>query len=253
MVEEKIIFGINPILEILRSNPQKIRKIIVAEGRGISNEIVKLIRERHVPLQKLPRAALKKYTQQNHQGIIAIISASSYASEEDLISILSEKQDSLGLILDGIEDPRNLGAILRTAECAGVDAIFIPERRASGLTDTVAKTSAGAIEYVKVARVKNINNLIEKLKRSGIWVIGADAKAEIDYTEWNWTSKTALVIGSEGKGLHHLTKQRCDALVKIPVFGKIESLNVSVATAVILYEIIRQRNLHKDSLSDRHA
>lgn len=243
MNKEKIIFGLNPVLESLRSNPQKIRKILVAEGRsGVSlEEIISLTRLHNIPLQKISRHALNKYTNQNHQGIVALVSSSDYVDEEELLGMLAQKPQSLSLILDGIEDPRNFGAILRTAECAGVDAVFIPERRAVGLTETVAKTSAGASEYIKVARVKNINNLIEKLKQIGVWIVGADAKADKIYTEWDWTGKCALVLGSEGKGIHHLTKQKCDVLVKIPILGRIESLNVSVAAGVILYEAIRQR------------
>ena len=143
--------------------------------------------------------------------------------------------------LDAIEDPRNLGAILRTAECAGVGAVFIPERRAVGLTGTVAKAAAGALERVPVARVTNLVQLIEQLKQRNIWVVGAAADGSSDYTEWDWTVASALFLGSEGSGLHRLVRERCDALVRIPVHGQIESLNVSVAAGVILYEALRQR------------
>jgi 23S rRNA (guanosine2251-2'-O)-methyltransferase len=139
-----------------------------------------------------------------------------------------------------------LGAILRTVECAGADGVFIPERRAVGLTETVAKSSAGATEYVKVAKVANINRLIDELKEHNIWVVGASGDAEMNYTDWDWTNSSALVLGGEGKGLHRLTAEKCDVLVKIPMHGKIESLNVSVASGVILFEIVRQRNKAKD-------
>jgi 23S rRNA (guanosine2251-2'-O)-methyltransferase len=145
------------------------------------------------------------------------------------------------LILDGVEDPRNLGAILRTAEGAGVDGIVIPERRAVGLTDTVAKSSAGAIEYVKVAKTTNLNRFIEELKSRDIWVVGTSADAATSYDNWDWTRPTALVLGGEGSGLHRLVAENCDVLVKIPMYGKIDSLNVSVAAGVILFEAQRQR------------
>lgn len=242
-LKENIVFGINPVLELLRSNPRRVRKILIAEGRSgkVLEEIYSLMRAGSVPFQKLPRQALKKYKTENHQGIIAIVSPSEYYDEEELLNLAAIKPSSISIILDGIEDPRNLGSILRTAECASVDAVFIPEKRSVGLTETVAKTSAGAIEYVKVARAKNINRLIDKMKEKGIWVIGTDVKAQTNYTSWDWNRKTALVLGSEGKGLHELTKQKCDTLVKIPIYGRINSLNVAVAAGIILYEILRQR------------
>ena len=145
------------------------------------------------------------------------------------------------VILDGVEDPRNLGAILRVAECAAVDGVVIPERRAVGLNDTVAKSSAGAIEYVKVAKTTNLNRFIESLKERDIWVVGTSADAEMSYTDWDWTRPSALVLGGEGGGLHRLVAENCDVLVKIPMYGKIDSLNVSVAAGVILFEARRQR------------
>ncbi len=145
-----------------------------------------------------------------------------------------------------MEDPRNLGAILRTVECAGADGVFIPERRAASLTETVAKSSAGATEYVKVAKVANLNRLIDELKKHNIWVAGASGDAEMNYTDWDWTNSSALVLGGEGKGLHRLTAEKCDVLVKIPMQGKIESLNVSVAAGVVLFEALKQRKRAKD-------
>jgi len=144
-------------------------------------------------------------------------------------------------VLDGVEDPRNLGAILRTSECAGVDGVFLPERRTAGLSETVAKASAGAIEHVPVARVTNLSLLIKQLKERNVWVIGTAADALVEYTEWDWTRPSALVLGGEGAGLHRLVRERCDVLVRIPVQGRIESLNVSVAAGIILYEALRQR------------
>ena len=154
--------------------------------------------------------------------------------------------EPLAIILDGVEDPHNLGAVLRVAECGGVNGVFIPERRAVGLTEAVAKASAGAIEHVPVARVTNVSRLIDELKKRNVWVIGTGAKAEMLYTDWDWTRPSALVMGSEGSGLHRLVREKCDALVKIPVYGHIESLNVSVAAGIILYEALRQRTSFKN-------
>jgi 23S rRNA (guanosine2251-2'-O)-methyltransferase len=173
--------------------------------------------------------------------VIAFVAAADYADAEQLFEEISAKEDALAVILDGVEDPRNLGAILRTVECAGADGVFIPERRAAGLTETVAKTSAGATEYVKIAKVTNVSRLIDEMKARNVWTIGTSSDAKMDYTDWDWTQKCALVLGSEGKGLHRLVAEKCDVLVKIPLHGQIESLNVSVAAGVILYEAVRQR------------
>jgi 23S rRNA (guanosine2251-2'-O)-methyltransferase len=244
-----IIFGVLPVLETLRANSRKIERILIAEGAHEKRlqEVFDLAKENRVPFQKLPRQNLQRFVEfgANHQGVVAFVAAADYVDADELIAEIAARENSLCVILDGVEDPRNLGAILRTAECAGADGVFIPERRAVGLTETVAKSSAGATEYVKVAKVGNINNLIEELKEKNIWVVGTSMNAEIDYAAWDWTRASALVLGGEGKGLHRLTAEKCDALVKIPLLGKIESLNVSVAAGVILYEAVRQRNLEK--------
>ena len=240
-----LVFGVLPVLEALRAENRRIDKIFVLEGARENrlNEIFRLARENNILLQKTSRENLARMveTGANHQGIVAFIASAEYADADGLLKEIAAKENSLTLILDGVEDPRNLGAILRTAECAGADGVFIPERRAVGLTETVAKSSAGATEYVKVAKVGNLNRLIDELKSNNIWVVGTSGEAETDYTEWDWTRKSALVLGSEGKGLHRLTAEKCDALVKIPMQGKIESLNVSVAAGVILFEAVRQR------------
>lgn len=165
--------------------------------------------------------------------------ATDYVDADEIIDAAGDT--ALFVILDGVEDPRNLGAILRTVECAGADGVFIPERRAVGLTDTVAKSSAGAIEHVKVAKVTNLNRFIEDLKERNVWVVGTSGDAPMSYTDWDWTTPTALVLGAEGSGLHRLVAENCDTLVKVPMYGKIESLNVSVAAGVILFEARRQR------------
>jgi 23S rRNA (guanosine2251-2'-O)-methyltransferase len=239
------IFGVLPVLEALRAEKRRIEKILVADGAKEKRlfEILDLAQRKGVQFQKIPRENFSRYVENgvNHQGVIAFVAAANYVDAEKLLEEIYAKENALLVILDGVEDPRNLGAILRGVECAGADGVFIPERRAVGLTETVAKSSAGATEYVKVAKVANINRLIDRLKEHNIWVIGASGEAETDYTDWDWTRSSALVLGGEGKGLHRLVAEKCDALVKISMRGKIESLNVSVAAGVILFEAVRQR------------
>ncbi len=172
-------------------------------------------------------------------AVVALVAAAAYVSTDDILN--SGGDPPLIVVLDGVEDPRNFGAILRVADGAGADGVVIPERRAVGLTDTVAKASAGAIEHVKVAKTQNLNRFIEELKARDIWVVGASDQAEIHYTAWDWMRPSALVLGGEGSGLHRLVAENCDMLVKIPMYGKIDSLNVSVAAGVILFEARRQR------------
>jgi 23S rRNA (guanosine2251-2'-O)-methyltransferase len=238
-----------PVIEALRAGNKQLEQIAVAEGARHERlrELFELAKESRVPIHRVPRSALDRSTPGvTHQGVVARTAASRYHDAGDLLDRLAAQVGTsnppLALGLDAVEDPRNLGAILRTAECAGVAGVFIPERRAVGLTDTVAKASAGALEYVAVARVTNLVQLIEQLKQRNIWVIGAASDGTTSYTEWDWTVPTALFLGSEGKGLHRLVRERCDALISIPVHGHIESLNVSVAAGVILYEALRQRN-----------
>jgi 23S rRNA (guanosine2251-2'-O)-methyltransferase len=178
----------------------------------------------------------------SHQGVIAIASARQYATLDDILKIPERKgQPALFLILDGIEDPRNLGAILRSAEATGVHGIIIPGRRSAGLTETVAKAAAGALEYVPVAKVVNIVNTIEEFKKNGIWVTGAEAGGETVYWDADFVRPTALVLGGEDKGVRRLVKEHCDCLVSLPLMGQISSLNVSVAAGALLYEVLRQR------------
>lgn len=240
-----VIYGLMPVLESLRANSRRVEKVMIADGAREHrvSEIVDLARSAGVPFQRVPRESLERFVEpgSNHQGVIAVTAAADYVDADALLEEIVAKPDALVVILDGIEDPRNLGAILRTAECAGADGVFIPEHRAAGLTDTVVKTAAGATEYIRIAKVKNLNRLIEELKSNNIWVIGTSGDAPADYTEWDWTRPSALVLGSEGKGLHRLVSDNCDSLVRIPMSGKIDSLNVSVAAGVILFEAIRQR------------
>jgi 23S rRNA (guanosine2251-2'-O)-methyltransferase len=246
------VYGLIPVLEALRAGNKKLEQITIAEGAKHERlrELLDLAKQARVPVHRAPRLALDRALPGvTHQGVIARASAASYRDADDLLDELSAQVGSdtppLILGLDAVEDPRNLGAILRTAECAGVGGVFIPERRAVGLTATVAKAAAGALEHIPVARVTNLVQLIEQLKQRNIWVIGAAADGASDYTEWDWTVPSALFLGGEGTGLHRLVRERCDTLVRIPMRGRIESLNVSVAAGVILYEALRQRSARK--------
>jgi 23S rRNA (guanosine2251-2'-O)-methyltransferase len=237
------IYGVLPVLEALRAENRRVDKVLIADGaleRRLS-EIIDLCRARSIAWSRVPRDNFAKHLDSgvNHQGVLAFTSAAAYV---DVEAVVDASEIPLVLILDGVEDPRNLGAILRTAEGAGVDGVIIPERRAVGLNDTVAKSSAGAIEYIKVAKTGNLNRLIEDLKRRDIWVVGTSMDASMTYDEWDWTRPSALVLGGEGSGLHRLVAENCDVLVKIPMYGKIDSLNVSVAAGVILFEARRQRS-----------
>ncbi len=238
-----LIFGVSPVLEALRANSRRVDKILIAEGAKESRlqEIVEHARKNNILVNRVSRDSLSKLVDEglNHQGIIACTASADYLTTGEILDGIEAK--ALLIVLDGVEDPRNLGAILRTVECAGADGVFIPERRAVGLTDIVAKSSAGAIEHVKVSKVANLNRLIEELKQRNIWVVGTSGDAEMIYTEWDWQQPTALVLGGEGSGLHRLVAENCDVLVKIPMYGRIESLNVSVAAGVILFEAKRQR------------
>ena len=247
------IYGLNPVLEMLRAGSKQLQQITISDAARHERmkELLELAKQARIPIHRVPRNAIDRLLPGvTHQGVVARVAAAKYTDADDLLDELASQvkdgRPPLVLGLDAVEDPRNLGAILRTAECAGVNGVFIPERRAVGLTGTVAKTAAGALDRVPVARVTNLVQLIEQLKQRNIWVIGAAADGTSDYTEWDWTVPSALFLGSEGSGLHRLVRERCDTLVRIPVRGQIESLNVSVATGVILYEALRPRGASKD-------
>ncbi len=251
--EEAHLYGVAPILEALRAGQRAIERITIAEGvrHNRLHELNEIARRANVPVRYAPRAELARMVgaDANHQGVVATVAAARYADADELLDELAARvrtiEPPLAVVLDGVEDPRNLGAILRTAECAGVHGVFVPERRAVGLTETVAKAAAGALEHIKVARAANLNRLIEALKERNIWTIGTSADAPLAYTTWDWTQPSALFLGGEGTGLHRLVRERCDALVSIPVHGHIESLNVSVAAGIVLYEAVRQRTAAK--------
>lgn len=241
-----LIYGVLPVLEALRADSRRVDKVLITDGSRETrlSEIIELCRSRRIAWNRVPSEQFAKHLASgvNHQGVLAFTAAADYVPTDEIL--VTGSDPALVLLLDGVEDPRNLGAIIRVAECSGVDGVIIPERRAVGLTDTVAKSSAGAIEYVKVAKTANLNRFIEELKQQNIWVVGTAADAPMHYTDWDWTRPSALVLGGEGRGLHRLVAENCDALVKIPMYGRIDSLNVSVAAGVVLFEALRQRGVN---------
>lgn len=244
-MKKDVIIGINPVREALRAG-RPMQRLLIAEQRKTDrdmHEILRLARDQGVEIRFVPRDALNREAPgAPHQGIIAAASAREYATFDDILRIPQErKETALFLVLDSVEDPRNLGAILRTAEGAGVHGVIIPERRAAGLTEVVAKTAAGALEYIPVVKVVNIVNALKQLKETGVWVVGAEAGSPALYWDADFKQPTALVIGGEDKGVRRLVKEHCDFLVSLPLFGHISSLNVSVAAGAVLYEIMRQR------------
>ncbi|GAB6085518.1 23S rRNA (guanosine(2251)-2'-O)-methyltransferase RlmB [Alkaliphilus crotonatoxidans] len=245
MRNDKII-GRNPVIEGIKSG-REIDKILVAKGAGEGSvkKIMAMAKEKGIPVQQVERQKLNELSEgETHQGVIAFAAAHDYVALEDILEGVKQKgKEPFLLILDEIMDPHNLGSMIRTADAVGVDGIIIPKRRAVGLTSVVAKTSAGAIEYVPVAKVSNIGQTIDKLKKMGIWVTGADMAGEKEHYLMNLKGPIALVIGSEGSGLSRLVKEKCDFLVKLPMVGQITSLNASVAAAVLMYEVLRQRSI----------
>lgn len=244
MSKERI-FGINPVIEALKSG-RPVRRLLVAEHRKADkdvSEIIRLAKNNNIEIRTVARDALNREAPQGaHQGVIAFAAAREYVSLDDILRKPAERgQTPLFLILDGIEDPRNLGAILRTADAAGVHGVIIPERRAAGLTETAAKSAAGALEYMPVVKVVNIVNTIEELKKNGIWTAAAEADADTQYWDADFNRPLALVLGGEDRGVRRLVKEHCDYVVSLPLMGKISSLNVSVAAGVMLYEVLRQR------------
>ncbi|MBI1748287.1 MAG: 23S rRNA (guanosine(2251)-2'-O)-methyltransferase RlmB [Acidobacteria bacterium] len=238
----KVIYGIHSVLEALKSQAWPIEKILMEkEARNPRlREIAGLARSLGVPVQFEPREALSRRAGVgSHQGVMALAPPVGYVAPDEIFRQAGPQP--LFLILDGIEDPHNLGAILRTAEGAGVDGVFLPQRRAVGVTDVVMKTSSGAAAYLRIARVTNIASLIQEMKKNSLWVVGVHTESDTIWTAVDYNQPIALVMGGEGKGLHRLVRERCDFLVTIPMHGKVDSLNVSVSAGVVLYEVIRQR------------
>lgn len=240
---ENRIEGKNPVLEALKSG-RTIEKLLIARGssEGSIREIIKRAREKRIVIQEVDRQRLDDLCQSGaHQGVVAFVTPYSYATLDDLLERAREKgEDPFIIVLDGITDPHNLGAIIRTAECCGAHGVVIPKRRSVGLTPAAIKASAGAVEYLPVAKVTNTASALEELKQKGLWAAGADMDGE-GYMGQNLTGPIALVIGSEGEGIGRLVKEKCDFLVSIPQRGRVESLNASVAAGILMYEVVRQR------------
>lgn len=237
--------GRNAVLELLESN-KDINKIYITKGelKGSINKIIAMASEKKVIIVQKDKKQMDMMAQsENYQGVIAIVPPYEYSEVEDILKVAKERnEEPFILILDGIEDTHNLGAIIRTAETAGIHGIIIPKRRAAQVNSTVSKVASGALQYMKIARVNNITDTISKLKDNGIWVCGTSIDAEKYYYDQDLTGPLAIVIGNEGKGISDLVKRNCDFSVKIPMKGKVTSLNASVSTGIIVYEAVKQRN-----------
>ncbi|ERN51038.1 23S rRNA (guanosine(2251)-2'-O)-methyltransferase RlmB [Alkalihalophilus marmarensis] len=244
-MKQEFILGKNPVIEALRAG-HAINKIWIAEGsnKGQMTKVVQLAKEQGVLIQNAPKKKLEQLVDSsNHQGVVASIAAYEYAEMDDLFALAEKRgEEPFFLILDEIEDPHNLGSIMRTADAAGAHGIIIPKRRAVGLTQTVAKASTGAIEYIPVVRVTNIARTMDDLKKRGLWFAGTDAKGSADYRQASFDMPIGLVIGSEGKGISRLIKEKCDFLIQIPMVGQVTSLNASVAASLLMYEVYRRRH-----------
>ncbi len=238
-----VIFGINAVAESLKARGRAFEWVGVATERK-DLRLQKLIqdcRKSSIPVRFLPRVELDRMAGSgSHQGVVAVTSNKQYNDLDDLIAA-KRGQYALIVVLDGVEDPHNLGAILRTADASGADGVVIPERRAAGITGTVVKSSAGASEHLPVAKVTNIARTLEDLKAQNIWTVGLDERGAQSYDSLDYNMNCAIVLGAEGKGVHDLVARKCDFLVSIPMLGKVPSLNVSVAAGVVLYEVVRQR------------
>jgi 23S rRNA (guanosine2251-2'-O)-methyltransferase len=233
-----VLIGIHPVVEALRAG-RPLDRVLIAKGTGGARlqEIVELARRASIPLRFEPRGALERLSgSQAHQGVVALGAAKKYATLDEV-----PEAAQLVVVLDGVEDPHNLGAIVRTAHAAGASAVVIPERRAAGLTEVVSKAATGALEHVPLVRVTNINRSLEALKERGFWIYGLDERARDEHDRVDYNAPTAFVLGAEGKGLHEQVRKHCDVLVRIPMAGAIASLNVSVAAGVALFEWRRRR------------
>ena len=241
---EDQIEGRNAVIELLESD-RDINKIFVQSGEkhGSINKIIAIAKQNKIVVTEVEKSKLDYMSKtNNHQGVIAVIPPFNYCEVEDIIEFAKIKQeDCFILILDGIEDPHNLGSIIRTAETAGVHGIIIPKRRAATVNSTVSKVSAGAVEHMKVARVTNISDAMEKLKKEGLWICGTDIRTDTYYYNQDLTGPLGIVIGNEGTGMGEKVRKNCDFLVKIPMQGKVTSLNASVSAGIVIYEAVKQR------------
>jgi 23S rRNA (guanosine2251-2'-O)-methyltransferase len=240
----EVLYGLHPVEEAIRSGSRKLDHVSVARERRDERleRLIELCRTVGVRVSLESRDHLTRLARTDaHQGVLAIVRERSFLGIEDLLADKEEGQYQFFLALDGVEDPHNLGALLRTADGAGVDGVILPERRSAPVTATVAKTSAGASEHVRIARVTNLVRSLEQMKKRHVWVLGLDERGTPDYTDFDFKTDCVLVLGREGSGLHDLVKKTCDHLLRVPMAGQVSSLNVSVAGAVVMYEAMRQR------------
>lgn len=239
---DDIICGRNSVLELLKSD-KDINKIFIERGEKVGSirEIIAKAKEARIVTVEVEKSKLDAMTKENHQGVIASIPPFNYCEIEDIFELAQARnEEPFILLLDGIEDPHNLGAIIRTAETAGVHGIIIPKRRSASVNSTVSKVASGATSYMKIARVNNLKDAIRKLKDAGLWLIGTDGEAEKNYYDMDLTGPIGIVIGNEGVGMSKLVKQNVDILIKIPMKGQITSLNASVAAGIVMYEVVKQ-------------
>jgi 23S rRNA (guanosine2251-2'-O)-methyltransferase len=243
--QRDILYGLHTVREALKAGTRPLQRLLVLRTDKQFSELVHLARSRHVPIHLQPLAALDRLVPGGkHQGIVAFTAAKAYQTEESILArAAGRKEPPLLVILDGVEDPHNLGAVIRTADGAGVHGVFIPERRAVGLTAVVAKASAGAIDHVAVARVTNVSRLLDSLKDAGLWIYAVEPTAAKLFTEVDFRQPVGLVFGGEGTGIRPGVLQHCDERIRVPMKGHVQSLNVSASAAVVLFEAVRQRGL----------
>jgi 23S rRNA (guanosine2251-2'-O)-methyltransferase len=240
----EVLYGLHPVEEAIRSGSRQLDHVTVARERRDDRleRLIELCRTAGIRVALEPRDQLTRLARTDaHQGVLAVVRERKFLGIEDLLAASEADRHRFFLALDGVEDPHNLGALLRTADGAGVDGVVLPERRSAPVTATVAKTSAGASEHVRIARVTNLVRALEQMKQKNVWVLGLDERGTPDYTEFDFRTDCVLVLGREGAGLHDLVKKTCDHLLRIPMAGQVSSLNVSVAGAIVMYEAMRQR------------
>ena len=239
----ELLYGLHAVREALRSGARPLLRLLVVRQDRQFADLVRLARSAGIPVHVEPRPVLDRLVPDGrHQGVVGLVASKRYADLKEILAYARERGEPPFLvILDGVEDPHNLGAVLRTAEAAGVHGLFIPERRAVGLTASVAKVSAGALEHLQVARVANVSRLIESLQAEGVWVYGLDADSQKPYTALDLRGPLALVLGGEGKGVRPGVLDKCDERIRIPMLGQVSSLNVSTAAAIVMFEVVRQR------------
>lgn len=250
MDEKEIVYGKNPVEGLLETNPKRINKLYLAKGVKFDpkiKNILSLARQNRIAVLDVPREKMDNLTGGVHQGIAASVSPVEYTELEDLLKKIKDKKDALLIILDKVEDPHNLGAIIRTAAAANADGIIIPKRRSSQITSTVEKSSAGTVEKIAIIQVNNLNATIETLKENNFWIIAAEGSAESYYFSQNYDMNCAIIMGGENQGVSSLIKKNCDIIVKIPMAENINSLNVANAASILIYEIVRQRILKKNN------